>query len=66
MVKNPSANAGDAGDAGSIPGLGRYSGEGHDNTLQDSCLEWILAIQRSLLGYRGSQRVRHNLVTEST
>ena len=39
VVKNPSANAGDAGDIGSIPGSGRYPGEGHDNPLQDSCLE---------------------------
>ena len=28
MVKNPPANAGDAGDAGSIPGSGRFPGEG--------------------------------------
>ena len=35
-VKNPSANA---GDAGSIPGLGRSPGEGHGNPLQYSCLE---------------------------
>ena len=28
-VKNRSANAGDIRDAGSIPGLGRYSGESH-------------------------------------
>jgi len=28
-----------AGDPGSIPGLERYSGEGNDNSLQDSCLE---------------------------
>ena len=27
-----------AGDLGSIPGLGRYLGEGHDNPLQYSCL----------------------------
>ena len=27
-VKNPPANAGDSGDLGSIPGLGRSSGEG--------------------------------------
>ena len=38
MVKNPPANAGDAGDAGSIPGLGRPPGEGNDNALQYSCL----------------------------
>ena len=29
----------DAGDPGSIPGLGRSPGEGHDNPLQYSCLE---------------------------
>ena len=27
------------GDPGSIPGLGRSSGEGNDNLLQYSCLE---------------------------
>ena len=27
------------GDQGLIPGLGRYPGEGNDNTLQYSCLE---------------------------
>ena len=35
MVKNPPANA---GDEGSIPGLGRCPGEGNGNPLQDSCL----------------------------
>ena len=39
VVNNPSANAGDTGDVGSIPGSGRSPGEGHDNLLQDSCLE---------------------------
>ena len=28
-----------AGDLGSIPGLGRFPGEGNDNPLQYSCLE---------------------------
>ena len=28
-----------AGDLGSIPGSGRSPGEGHDNSLQYSCLE---------------------------
>ena len=28
-----------AGDMGSIPGLGRYPGEGNGNPLQYSCLE---------------------------
>ena len=35
MVKNPPANA---GDAGSIPGSGRSPGEGNGNPLQYSCL----------------------------
>ena len=39
VVKNLSANAGNIGDAGSIPGLGRFPGGGHDNPLQYSCLE---------------------------
>ena len=38
VVKNPPANAGDAADAGSIPGSGRSPGEGNDNPLQHSCL----------------------------
>ena len=37
--KNPSANAGDAGDPGSIPGSGRSPGEGNGNPLQCSSLE---------------------------
>ena len=36
VVKNPPV---DAGDAGSIPGLGRSPGGGHGNPLQYSCLE---------------------------
>ena len=39
MVKNPPANAGDIGDVGSIPGLGRSPGGGNGNALQYSCLE---------------------------
>ena len=35
-MKNPSANAGDTGDAGLIPGSGRSPGEGNG---QHSCLE---------------------------
>ena len=36
LVKNPPANA---GDSGSIPGLGRSLGEGNGSPSQDSCLE---------------------------
>ena len=39
MVKNLSANAGDAGNVGLIPGLGRSTGVGNGNPLQYSCLE---------------------------
>ena len=49
-VENPSANAQDAGDAGSIPGSGRSPGEGNSNSLQYSCLRESHG-QRSLAGY---------------
>ena len=39
VVKNLPANAVDLGDAGSIPGLGRFPGGSHGNPLQYSCLE---------------------------
>ena len=39
MVKNPPASVGDIRDAGSIPGLGRSTGEGHGNLLHYSGLE---------------------------
>ena len=39
VVQNLPANAGDLGDVGSIPELGRSPGGGHGNPLQYSCLE---------------------------
>ena len=39
VVKNTADNAGGVRDAGSIPGLGRSPGGGHDNILKYSCLE---------------------------
>ena len=39
MVKNMHVNAGDAGNMGSIPGLGKSPGGGTGNPLQYSCLE---------------------------
>ena len=39
MVENPPAKAGDPGDSGSVPGLGRSPGEGNGNPFQYSCLE---------------------------
>ena len=50
MVKNPSANAGDIRDMGSIPGSRRSPGGGDGNPLQYSCLENPHG-QRSLVGY---------------
>ena len=39
MEKNLPANAADAGDVGSIPGLGTSPGGGHGSPMQYSCLE---------------------------
>ena len=47
VVKNLPANA---GDAGSIPGLGRFPGGRNGNPLQDSCLENPIPLN-SLVGY---------------
>ena len=47
VVKNPPVNA---GDRGSILGLGRSSGEGNGNPLQYSCLGNPMDL-RSLAGY---------------
>ena len=61
MVKNPPANAGDTGDVGLIPALGRSRGEGNGNSLQYSCLENPHG-QGTLADYspRSRKRVRHN------
>ena len=37
--KESTCNTGDTVDMGSIPGLGRFPGEGNGNPLQYSCLE---------------------------
>ena len=54
MVKNPSANAGDSEDVGSIPASGRSPGEGK------GCLE--NSVDRELGGLQSmrSHRVRHD------
>ena len=59
LVKDLPANAGDSEDTGSIPGLGRPSGEGNANPLQYSCPEnsrdrgtWRAIV------HGGAQRVR--------
>ena len=60
-VKNPPANA---GDAASIPGLGRSPGDGNGNLPQYSCLENQMhrgAWRSTVHGF--TKRVRHNLAT---
>ena len=42
VPKTPPANAGDSGDAGSIPGSGRSPGKGNSNPLQYSWLESLM------------------------
>jgi len=49
VVKNLPANAGDTGDAGSIPGSGRSPRVGNGNPLQYSCPGKFHG-QRSLAG----------------
>ena len=39
VVKNLTANAGDARDSGSIPESGRYPGVGNGSPFQYSCME---------------------------
>ena len=57
-------SASNAGDLGSISGLGRFFGEGNGNPLQYSCLENPMdrgARQATVLGVA---RVRHNVATK--
>ena len=61
MVKNPPANM---GDPGLIPGWGRSPGGGNGNPRQCSCLENPKERgEPGGLQSMGSQRVRHDLVT---
>ena len=60
VVKNLSANAGNAGDVGSIPGSGRSPGVGKPNPFQFSCLEIPWTEVPDGLQSMGSQRVRHD------
>ena len=63
MVKNPPANA---GDAGSIPGFGRSPGEGNGNQLQYSCLEYFMdrgAWWATFQGVKESNTTEHSTHT---
>ena len=57
VAKNPPTNAGDARDAGSIPGSGRPPGEGNGNPLQYSCLENFM--DREAWGHKKSDTTEH-------
>ena len=63
MVKVSACNA---GDPGSIPGLGRSPGEGNGNPLQYSCLEnpmdggaWLATVHGVAMG----SRLSHFIIT---
>ena len=57
LVKNLPAKAGDIGDEGLIPGLGRCPGGGHGNSFQYSRLENPM--------YRGAWRFTVHRVAKS-
>ena len=61
VVKNLPANAGDMGDMGSIPGLGRTPEEGNGNPLQYSWWEILWTEEQDGLKSMGLQRVRRDL-----
>ena len=54
------ASAYNAGDLGSVPGLGRSPGEGHGNPLQYSCLENSMDGGACRLQSLGLPRVGHD------
>ena len=66
VVKNPPANAGDAGDAGLISGLRRSLGGGNGN--HSSILAWRIpwTEETGKLQSIGSQRVGHDLARTHT
>ena len=53
-----------SGDLGSIPGLGRSSGEGNGNPLQYSCLENPMDRGAWQATVHGITKVKHNLGTK--
>ena len=59
-VKNPPTSAGDARDAGLIPGSGRSPGVGNGAPLQYSCLENSMGKGAYGLQSMGPQRVGHD------
>ena len=61
VVKNPPANA---GNTGSIPGSGRFPGEGHGNPLQYSCMGNPMDTGAWWATVHGVTRVTHDLATK--
>ena len=57
VVKNPPVNA---GDVGSIPGLGRSPGGGHGNPFQYFCLENPMDKEAWWATVHGVAKVGHN------
>ena len=60
VVKNPSVNAGDMRDAGSISGLGSSPGGGNGIPFQYSCLENPMDRGTWWATVHGIIRVRHD------
>ena len=60
VLKNLLANVGDSRDASLLPGLGRSSGEGNGNPLQDSYKENPMDRGAWRATVHGVIRVRHN------
>jgi len=54
--KESTCNAGDMGDMGSFPGLGRSPGEGNGNPLPYSCLEIPWTVGPGRLQFMGLQK----------
>ena len=65
MIKESTYNAGDAGDVGSIPKLGKFPGGGNGNPFQYSCLEILWKEESGGLQSMGLQESRDNFVTKS-
>ena len=57
-IENLPVSTGDGRDAVSIPGLGRFPGDGYGNPFQYSCLSWIE--EPSRLWSIGLQRAGHD------
>ena len=60
VVKNPPANAGNAENMGSIPGLGRSSGVGNDNSSSNIALEIPWTEESGGLQSMGLQRAGYD------